>query len=284
MPAWTSPSTFDRPHVGSAAGQPPTHPGIGHPRRRHGDARGRTRWPHRWSGALFALCAAPAAWLVWRLLARQLGADPLQAALHTTGWWALSLLLVTLCVTPVRRFSAWLSRTAAARWGRRWSDWNHLIRLRRQLGLWSFAYACAHLALYAVLDAGSLHELLADVTERPFIAWGGASWLMLLPLAATSNRPALRWLKQRWALLHLLAYPAALAGLLHDALQAKLADELPFGMLAAAALLLAARLWAWRRGDRVPARVAEAAVAGGPQRRADGTARRASPRAGDGAA
>ena len=199
---------------------------------------------------LFALCATPGLSLVLRWHQGELGADPLKDAIHATGWWALTLLLLTLAITPLRRFSVWLSRATEARWGRRLADWNLLIRQRRQLGLWSFAYACAHLGLFAVLDAGSLPALLVDLADRPFIAWGMAALVLLLPLAATSTQGAMRRLRHNWSRLHLLVYPAAGAALVHAWQQTQVGHPRPWGFVVAALAWLFCRLWAWRAGDR----------------------------------
>lgn len=247
MPAWTSPATSDaRPEAAGCGRLPrPTRTGL----------------------VLWLLCASPALALAGRLATGRLGADPLHTLVHHTGWWALALLLATLAVTPLRRLSAWLSARVAPRlgnrWGRRLSDWNGLVRQRRQLGLWTFGYASAHLGLYAVLDAGSATELWLSLCEQRHLAWGAAAWLLLLPLAATSNGAAMRRLGRHWATLHLLAYPAAGLGLLHTWLQAKAGLDLPWGFALATAALLASRLWAWRVGDRAAAAELDPARRGG---------------------
>lgn len=203
---------------------------------------------------LFIAGASPGVQLAWRWWHGSLGADPLHSLIHGTGWWSLVWLLLTLSITPVRRASVAVSRWAGARFGRRWSDWNGLIRHRRQLGLWSFAYAAAHLTLYVALDAGSLAEAARDLRERPFLALGLAACVLLLPLAATSSRWAMRQLKQRWALLHRLVYPAAVLAVLHDIAQTKAGHPFPWVTTLLCAGLLAARGWAWLRGERSDAR------------------------------
>ena len=210
---------------------------------------------HRVIGVLlFLLGASPGLHLAWRGWQGSLGADPLHTLIHDTGWWALVWLLATLSVTPVRRASVAISRWLGARYGRRWSDWNGLIRHRRQLGLWSFAYAVAHLTLYVTLDAGSLSEALQDLRERPFIALGLTAWALLLPLAATSSRWAMRLLKQRWTMLHRLVYPAAVLAVTHDIAQTKSGHPFPWATTLLCAALLGARVWAWWRGERGDAR------------------------------
>lgn len=237
MPAWTSPGTSEEGVVAGSS--------AGHWLRLR-------RLP---AGVLlFIVCATPGAWLGWQWLQGALGADPLAALVHRSGWWALFWLMATLSVTPLRRFSVALSRWAELRGGRRLADWNGLVRQRRQLGLWCFAYSGLHVMLYGVLDAGSWRELWADAFERPFIGVGWMALLALLPLAATSNQAAMRWLKKNWTRLHLLVYAAVVAALLHAWWQTKVGQTPPWGFTAVVALSLLARGWAWWRGDRAPAR------------------------------
>lgn len=241
MPAWTSRGTSEE---GAKA--------------ENADAAARSfdRWRLRRLSAgqwLFGACAAPGLWLGWQWLTGTLGADPLAALIHRSGWWALFWLMVTLSVTPLRRLSVVLSRWAELHWGRRLADWNGLVRQRRQLGLWSFAYASAHTLFYAVLDAGSWREVLADAFERPFIGVGWLALGALLPLAATSNQAAMRRLKKYWGRLHRLVHVAVVAALLHAWWQSKVGQPLPWDFTAAAVLALVARGWAWWRGDRAPA-------------------------------
>ena len=161
------------------------------------------------------------------------------------------LLWLTLSITPARRLSVWVSRKAAVRFGRRVSDWNGLVRLRRPLGLFSFFYASLHVALYATLDAGLDSAAVAeDLRERPYLAPGLLAWAALLPLAVTSNQASMRRLGRCWRLLHRLVYPAALLALLHFLLQAKAGDHRAWLYAAALAALLLARLVGRLRGDK----------------------------------
>lgn len=199
----------------------------------------------------FLLCLGPALWLAGLWWFGALGVDPLARLLRFSGQSATWLLLITLSITPLRRLSVFVSRQCVLRFGRRLSDWNALIRLRRQLGLFTFFYATLHLAIYLCLDLGlDPREFAADLRERPFIAIGLAVFGLLLPLAATSTQAAMRRLGRGWRVLHLLVYPAAIGALAHDWLQTKIGQPLPLASAALLALLLAARLLAWRRGDR----------------------------------
>lgn len=152
--------------------------------------------------AALAIGAAPAALLVVRALAGDLGANPIESVTHATGAWALRLLLLTLAVTPARRLLGW--------------TW--LAPVRRTLGLLAFGYASLHFLTFVVLDHFFDWSLIAeDLLERPFISAGFAAFLCLLPLAATSTRAMMRRLGRRWQLLHRLVYLAAVAGVVHYA-------------------------------------------------------------------
>lgn len=201
--------------------------------------------------ASFLGCLAPAAWLITEWLTDSLGVNPLNRLLHFTGRWALIMLLVTLTVTPARRLSVWLSQTSHAHFGKRLSDWNWLIRLRRQLGLFAFFYACLHLAIYAGLDAGfDLGAILDDAHDRPFILLGFSGFALLVPLAATSNAYAIRTLGRHWQKLHSATYVIAILAIAHFWMQMKLGHTtyLPYALVLA--LLFAARILVWKRGDR----------------------------------
>jgi len=201
--------------------------------------------------ASFALCLSPALWLAGEWLTGSLGINPLNRLLHFTGRWALIMLTISLAVTPMRRLSVWVSQTVRARYGKRVSDWNGLIRLRRQFGLFTFFYACLHVAAYVVFDAGTDFDVIrADVLERPFILVGLAAFVLLIPLAATSNQAAMRALGRGWRRLHTMGYVIALLTIGHFWIQAKVGDARPLPYTLVLCALLAVRLHAWRRGDR----------------------------------
>ncbi len=163
-----------------------------------------------------ALAALPAASLAWDAWHAQLGANPLERIQRDSGRWALILLLVVLSATPLRHALAFAARATGRHFGRRLSDWNWMIRLRRPMGLACFAYALAHVAVYVALDVGfSAREALRDLNEKPFIAVGLATFLLLVPLALTSTEGWMRRLKRDWKRLHGLVYPAAILAVLH---------------------------------------------------------------------
>lgn len=165
---------------------------------------------------LFALSALPGAVLLGLAQQNELGPNPLANLLHTTGRSALVLLTATLLVTPLRRWLAQLSSHTHRRYGKRLADWNWLIRLRRMLGLWSFAYALAHAGLYAHFDLGyDWAAAWTEVQEKPYLLAGLCALLLLALLAATSTHAMIRRLGGYWRRLHRLTYAVAVLGLLH---------------------------------------------------------------------
>jgi len=178
--------------------------------------------------ALFVLAALPALVLAVDGLRGNLTADPIEEITHRTGWWAITLLMGTLAVTPIRRLTGW----------------NQAVRLRRMLGLFAFFYVTLHLLTYVVLDLFFAFDiLLEDVMERPYITVGFAAFLILLALALTSTKGWIRRLGRRWQRLHRLVYVAALLGVIHFYWQVKADTREPLVYAGVLALLLAAR---WR--------------------------------------
>ena len=188
---------------------------------------------------LFALLALPLALLgadVWREIGdpgSALGPDPQEAMVHRLGTWGLRFLLLTLAVSPAAR----LTRRPA------------LVRCRRMVGLWAFAYVALHFAVYLALLAGLDPLVIAnDIYQRPYITVGFGALLALVPLAVTSTRGWQRRLGRRWKALHRLIYPAAIAAWTHLFWLSKASyqDAAVYGL--ALALLLGERLLRyWQR-------------------------------------
>ncbi|MFC4620617.1 sulfite oxidase heme-binding subunit YedZ [Comamonas nitrativorans] len=151
--------------------------------------------------AVWCLCLAPLAWLLYALFTRQLGANPAEALLRSTGDWALRGLCLALAVTPLRQA---LGLPA-------------LARLRRLIGLFAFFYAAVHVLCYLWLDMGWQWALaLDDLRQRPFILVGTLAALVLLTLALTSSHRAVQVLGAKsWQRLHHSVHAAAWLALLH---------------------------------------------------------------------
>lgn len=175
----------------------------------------------------------PCTWLLWAAFADQLGANPAEALVRSTGDWALRALCVVLAVTPVRKT---LGLPA-------------LARLRRMAGLLMYFYACLHLLAYSGFDMGlDLADIVRDIGKRPFILVGFTAFVALTALALTSFNRAIRTLgAQRWQQLHRLVYVVAVLAVLHFFWMR--AAKHNFAEVAAYAAVLAALLL-WRVWDR----------------------------------
>lgn len=181
-------------------------------------------WP------IYPLGAGWAGWLFWLGLTGALGPEPINALERAYGEVALQLLIATLVVTPLR-------------------DWTgiSLIRYRRALGVTAFFFVLAHFLVWAVLDLQSLARIGEELAKRPYITIGFAGFLLLIPLALTSNTISIRRLGAAgWKKLHRLTYPAILLGAVHYVWLVKGYPAEPFVYLTLVVLLLALRL-SWPR-------------------------------------
>jgi methionine sulfoxide reductase heme-binding subunit len=177
--------------------------------------------------AIYLVGFIPAIWLFYAGITDQLGADPMRYLEQGLGLWALRFLIATLTITPLRQlFSI------------------NLLRYRRALGLLAFYYAALHLTTYLVLDQGlDIAAIVADIVKRPYITIGMATFIILVPLAVTSNNAAIRRMGgQAWAKLHRLVYVAAIGAVLHFLLVVKSWPPEPLVYAAIVAVLLGYRL------------------------------------------
>jgi sulfoxide reductase heme-binding subunit YedZ len=185
--------------------------------------------------ALFLACLLPAGLLWQGFEADSLGANPIEAITRSLGEWTLRFLLITLAVTPLRKYTGW--------------HW--IVRLRRTLGLFAFAYGVAHLMSYVWLDQFFDWPAIAkDILKRPFITVGFAALVLMIPLAATSSNFAIRRLGGRkWQSLHRAIYPIAMLGCLHFwwLVKKDVTEPLVYSVILAA--LLGVRMW-WREQER----------------------------------
>ena len=157
------------------------------------------RYPFWRVGVFVAACVAPILWL-YQAWSFALGPDPGKILVDRLGLGTLILLLITLAMTPLQRLSGW-------------AGW---IAVRRQLGLWCFAYVVMHLGAYAVFILGlDWAQLGVELIKRPYIIVGSLAFVCLLALAVTSNRYSQRQLGARWKKLHRLVYVILGLGLLH---------------------------------------------------------------------
>ncbi len=185
--------------------------------------------------AVFLLCLVPAAQLALGWQQNSLGANPIEAITRGSGEWALRLLLITLAITPLRRLTGWY--------------W--LLRLRRMLGLFAFAYGVAHFGIYLWLDQFfDWRAIVHDIAERPFITVGFAALVLMLPLALTSTHGAMRRMGGRkWQALHRSIYGIAILAVVHFWWLVKADILRPLIYAVILAVLLGMRAW-WREVER----------------------------------
>ena len=150
---------------------------------------------------LAVLCLLPLIVLLTRLFIGDGLVNPVEEMTHSTGWWALTLLTLTLTITPVKLIIGIPK----------------LIIFRRTLGLFSFLYAILHFLIWIIIDQFlSWKEIVLDVFERPFITVGFGAFILMVPLAVTSwPRVNKKISYASWTKLHKLIYPAAVLALIH---------------------------------------------------------------------
>ncbi len=160
---------------------------------------------HIFQAGIHAGAAAPLIWLSWAIPSGRLGGDPVEELTHFLGMGALRLLLLTLCLTP-------LAKNLRLR-GIKSSD---LMRLRRPLGLWCFAWASLHFAVWLSLDLQFQWSFIgAEIIKRKYLLVGFVAWLVLSALAITSIPKLQRAMGASWKKLHRWIYPVAVLVPLH---------------------------------------------------------------------
>ncbi len=179
--------------------------------------------PVAWLGAAFFLDMLDAEGIETLTL----GANPIEKLTHVTGMTTLTLLLITLSVTPIRRLTGW----------------NRVIKLRRPLGLFAFFYAFLHFSIWVGLDRTLVWSwMVEDVMERPYITVGFTGFVILIPLALTSTTGWIRRLGKRWTVLHRGIYVTATLGVIHFYWLVKADVRLPLLLAACLVVLLAYRV------------------------------------------
>jgi len=184
---------------------------------------------------LFVAALIPLARLVWLGVHDDLTANPIEFVERSLGTWALVILMITLSMTPIRLLT-----------GMVWQ-----IQLRRMMGLFMFFYVCLHFLTYIWLDQFfDLADIYKDVIKRPFITISFIAFVLLIPLAITSNYAMMKKLGgKRWQMLHRLIYPIAILAILHYWWLVKKDITQPAIYAAVLAILVAYRVWQ-HRGTR----------------------------------
>jgi sulfoxide reductase heme-binding subunit YedZ len=180
----------------------------------------------------------PLALLVWDQGHKQLGANPQNFLILTTGMMTLIFLVLTMAVTPLRKITGW----------------NWLIQFRRMLGLFAFFYGCLHFLCFFSLDRGfSVSSTLSEMVKRKYLMVGITGLMVMVPLAVTSTNAMIKRLGgKRWRALHRLAYVAAIAGVIHYYMQVKADVRQPLVFAAVLAVLLGYRLVVYLRQSKTP--------------------------------
>jgi sulfoxide reductase heme-binding subunit YedZ len=149
-----------------------------------------------WSAYILLLLPAP--WLFYLGLTGGLGVEPINALEREYGELALKLIVLGLCITPARRFLGL-----------------NFLKFRRAIGIASFIYVTLHLLVWMILDVQSPSQIWSDIVKRPYVTVGMLGFVLMIPLALTSNNWSVRKLGQKWRALHRLTYSIAVLGALH---------------------------------------------------------------------
>ncbi|MEY8827378.1 protein-methionine-sulfoxide reductase heme-binding subunit MsrQ [Sedimentitalea sp. XS_ASV28] len=153
---------------------------------------------------VYALGLLPPVYLFWLAATGGLGAEPVKTFEQELGELALQFLIIGLAMTPLRRFTGL-----------------NLLRFRRAIGLLTFYYVVCHLLVWLLLDVQIVSEIWADITKRPYITIGMTAFLLMIPLALTSNNWSVRRMGPAWRRLHRLVYAIAALGALHFVMLSK---------------------------------------------------------------
>ncbi|MGB5865905.1 MAG: protein-methionine-sulfoxide reductase heme-binding subunit MsrQ [Sulfitobacter sp.] len=174
----------------------------------------------------------PVPWLLYLAQTGGLGREPIKELEHRLGEIALQLLIIGLCVTPLRQYLR-----------------INVLKFRRALGVLAFTYVALHLTVWVVLDMSLLWgQMWADIWKRPYITVGMAGFVVLLPLAFTSNNLSVRKLgAATWRKLHKLTYLAVLLGGIHFLWLVRGIQLEPILYMAAILGLLGLRILEWVR-------------------------------------
>ena len=150
--------------------------------------------------SIFFLSLIPFFLILYKIIFNKLGPEPVKEITHFTGEWTLLFIIFTLSMSPLKKIT----------------KLNVWISFRRMLGLFLFFYATLHMLTYVVIDYRlDLQSISKDIITKKFIFVGFAAWVLLLPLALTSSKRALIYLKDKWKKLHRLIYIIAILGLVH---------------------------------------------------------------------
>lgn len=183
------------------------------------------------SWLVYGLGALIPVYYLYLALTGGLGVEPVNALERALGELAIKALVIVLVVTPFRKWTG-----------------ISLIMHRRALGLLAFFYVVCHMLVWAVLDVQDIGRVWADIVKRPYITIGMTAFILLLPVAVTSNNLSIRRLGPvRWRRVHMLTYAICVLGAAHYIMVQKTWQIEPLIYLALILGLLATRLPALKR-------------------------------------
>lgn len=183
-------------------------------------------WTKTPTWVIYVVGFLPAAYLVYGVVTNTLGPDPIEVLENFLGETALQFLIAGLAISPLMRFGK-----------------INLVKYRRAIGLLAFFYVFAHLSVYVLLDKQlDFSVIINDIIKRPYITIGMAAFLLLTPLAITSNNYSIRRLgAATWAKLHKIVYLAVICGALHYMLLTKTWQIEPIAYFVITLALVASR-------------------------------------------
>ena len=150
--------------------------------------------------SIFFLSLIPFLLILYKITFNKLGPEPVKEITHFTGEWTLLFIIFTLSMSPLKKIT----------------NLNVWISFRRMLGLFLFFYATLHMLTYVVIDYRlDFQSISKDIITKKFIFVGFAAWVLLLPLALTSSKKAMIYLKDKWKKLHRLIYLISIFGIIH---------------------------------------------------------------------
>ncbi len=150
--------------------------------------------------SIFFFSLIPFFLIIYKTIFNELGPEPVKEITHLTGEWTLLFIIFTLSMSPLKKIT----------------KLNIWISFRRMLGLFIFFYATLHMLTYVVIDYRlDLQSISKDIFTKRFIFVGFAAWLLLTPLALTSSKKAMMFLKDKWKKIHRLIYIIAILGVVH---------------------------------------------------------------------
>ena len=187
---------------------------------------------------IFLLSLVPLVFILYKIFANQLGADPAKTVVLFTGEWTIYFLFITLAVTPLRRLISF--KIFHFRW---------LQVHRRMLGLFTLFYAILHVLAFLVFILGlDFSRFSKELVERPYILVTIPAVILLIALGVTSTKAMMRKLGKNWVRLHRFIYLIAILAWVHVFMQVRSSyfEAVLFGVILLA-LFLSRLYWVVRK-------------------------------------